>query len=61
MATLERCAIANQALAEISHNQRPAIIQFCQKLPWIAVIGWQMLRLYLLPSINAEQSKITIH
>lgn len=57
---LERCAIANQALAEISQKQQPAIIQFFQKLPWIAVIGWQMLRLYLLPSINTETARSTI-
>jgi magnesium-protoporphyrin IX monomethyl ester (oxidative) cyclase len=58
---LQHCAIANQKLAEISSNQRPAIIQLCQKLPWIAVIGWQLLRLYLLPAINAEASRNTIH
>ena len=60
-ARLERCAIANQKLAEISSNQRPPVIRFCQKLPWIAAIGWQLLRLYLLPSINAEQSRTAIH
>ena len=60
-ARLDRCAIANQKLAEISSNQRPTVIQFCQKLPWIAVMGWQLLRLYLLPSINAEQSRNAIH
>jgi magnesium-protoporphyrin IX monomethyl ester (oxidative) cyclase len=58
---LERCAIANQKLAEISSNQRPAAIQFCQKLPWIGAIVWQLLRLYLLPSINAESSRTAIN
>ncbi len=58
---LDQCAIAHQKLAEISSNQRPAVIQLCQKLPWIAVIGWQLLRLYLLPAINAEASRNTIH
>jgi magnesium-protoporphyrin IX monomethyl ester (oxidative) cyclase len=58
---LERCAIANQTLEEISRTKHPKAIQFLQKLPWIAVIGWQLLRLYLLPSINAEQSRTTIN
>jgi len=58
---LERCAIANQKLAEISSNQRPAAIQFCQKLPWIGAIVWQLLRLYLLPSINAESCRTAIN
>jgi magnesium-protoporphyrin IX monomethyl ester (oxidative) cyclase len=57
---LKRCAIANQKLAEIDRIQRPAAIQFCQKLPWLAAIEWQMLRLYLLPSIDAEASKNSI-
>jgi hypothetical protein len=54
---LEQCALANQKLVAISHNPYPALIQFCQKLPWIAVIVWQLLRLYFLPSTNAEQSQ----
>ncbi len=58
---LERCAIANQKLAEVSSSDRPTAIRFLQKLPWIAVILWQMLRLYLLPSINAENSRTVIN
>jgi magnesium-protoporphyrin IX monomethyl ester (oxidative) cyclase len=54
---LEQCAIANQKLTEISDNQNHPAIKFWQKLPWIAVILWQMLRVYLLPSINAEASR----
>lgn len=58
---LERCAIANQKLAEIADAKRPRVIQFFQKLPWVAVIGWQMLRLYLQPSVNAESSRNAVH
>jgi magnesium-protoporphyrin IX monomethyl ester (oxidative) cyclase len=57
---LDRCAIANQTLTEISKSQRPAMIQFFQKLPYIAMIGWQMVRLYLLPSIHAETFRNTV-
>ncbi|MBD1847186.1 magnesium-protoporphyrin IX monomethyl ester (oxidative) cyclase [Cyanobacteria bacterium FACHB-63] len=58
---LEKCAIANQKLSEIASNQRPKWIQLCQKLPYIAVIIWQMLRLYFLPSVDAEATRPAIH
>jgi magnesium-protoporphyrin IX monomethyl ester (oxidative) cyclase len=58
---LEQCAIANQKLAEIASTQHPTILKFFQKLPWIGVILWQLLRLYFLPSVNAEASRATIH
>ncbi|WP_448527162.1 magnesium-protoporphyrin IX monomethyl ester (oxidative) cyclase [Parathermosynechococcus lividus] len=57
---LNTCAIANQHLAEIASTQRPAVIKLIQKLPWMAVIIWQMLCLYLIPSVNAEQSRETV-
>ena len=57
---LERCAIANQRLAEIASSERSGVIKFVQKLPWIAVILWQLLRLYLLPSIDAEATRATV-
>lgn len=58
---LERCAIANQKLAEISSTNRSKFIQLCQKLPWIAVIVWQLLCLYCLPAIDAETSRSSVH
>lgn len=57
---LERCAIANQKLTEIASSQHPGLIRFVQKLPWITVILWQLLRLYLLPSINAEATRANV-
>ncbi len=51
---LEQCAIANQKIAKISSSNRYPVIQLGQKLPWIALILWQLLRLYLLTIINAE-------
>ncbi|MBD2080992.1 magnesium-protoporphyrin IX monomethyl ester (oxidative) cyclase [Leptolyngbya sp. FACHB-17] len=58
---LKKCAIANQNLSEITNNQRQKWIQLCQKLPYIAVIIWQMLRLYFLPSVDAETTRSAIH
>lgn len=58
---LEQCAIANQKLTEIANNKRPAVIKFFQKLPWIAVILWQLLRLYLLKPLNTEEFRGTVY
>jgi magnesium-protoporphyrin IX monomethyl ester (oxidative) cyclase len=57
---LEQCAVANQKLTEISNSRRLGIFKFSQKLPWIVVILWQLLRLYLLPTVNAEASRTVI-
>ncbi|HEY9818851.1 MAG TPA: magnesium-protoporphyrin IX monomethyl ester (oxidative) cyclase [Candidatus Obscuribacterales bacterium] len=58
---LQVCAIANQHLAEIASAKRPGILKFVQKLPWISVILWHMIFLYLLPSVNTEPSRATVH
>jgi magnesium-protoporphyrin IX monomethyl ester (oxidative) cyclase len=58
---LEKCAIANQKLAEIASSQRPSAIKFVQKLPWLAVIVWQLLRLYLLKPVNTENLRGTVY
>jgi magnesium-protoporphyrin IX monomethyl ester (oxidative) cyclase len=58
---LEQCAIANQKLAEIAESQSWGVVKKLRKLPWIAVIGWQMLRIYLLPGINAETSRNAVY
>ncbi len=58
---LDWCAIANQKLTEIASSSSPAALKFLQKIPWIGVIVWQLLRLYLLPSINAEASRPAVH
>lgn len=52
---LEKCAIANQKLTEIANSPSLSLVKWLQKLPWIGVIIWQMLRLYLLPTIDAEK------
>jgi len=51
---LERCAIANQKLAEIASSQRTQFIQWYQKLPLMTVIMWQLMQLCLLAVVNDE-------
>ncbi|WP_019499815.1 magnesium-protoporphyrin IX monomethyl ester (oxidative) cyclase [Pseudanabaena sp. PCC 6802] len=58
---LEQCSIANQKLTDISSRQNHPAIKFWQKIPWIAVIVWQLLRIYLLPSVDAEASRNSIN
>lgn len=58
---LEKCTIANQKLEEISASQKLSIVKLCQKVPWIIFILWQLFRLYILPSIDAEKTRETIY
>ena len=51
---LERCAIANQKLAKIASSQRPQLVQWCQKIPLMTVIMWQLMQLCLLAVVKAE-------
>lgn len=59
-ACLDRCAIANQKLSEITQSKTPNSIKFFQKMPWIFAILWQFIRLYFLPSVDAEASRQAI-
>lgn len=58
---LERCAIANQKLTEIVNDDSSTVVKWFRKLPLLATIGWQMLRLYLLPGVNTEAARGEIH
>jgi magnesium-protoporphyrin IX monomethyl ester (oxidative) cyclase len=51
---LEACANANEKLTQIAHSDAPQWVKFCQKMPWIAVIIWQMLLIFLQKPVNAE-------
>jgi len=60
-ARLERCAAANQQLAAIAQRPGPAALKFLQKLPYFTAIFGHMLRLFLLPGIDAEQSRAVVY
>ncbi len=55
-----QCSERNLKLAAIAKSNTPKILKFCRKLPLIAGIGWDMLRLYLIPPINAEAMRGTV-
>jgi len=58
---LEACALANQKLTEIAASKNLGLVKWFQKLPWFAVILWQLLRVYTLPSIDAESLRNTVY
>lgn len=58
---LERCATANQKIAEIDSSPRPLPIAVLQKLPHQLAIFWQLLRLFLLKATDAETLRGTVY
>lgn len=58
---LERCADYNSKLTEIEQSQSPQIIKSLRKLPIITAILWNLLRLYLIPGIDAESFRGTVY
>ncbi|MEY2983504.1 MAG: hypothetical protein RLZZ568_121 [Cyanobacteriota bacterium] len=58
---LEACANANEKLTRIAHSDAPQWVKFCQKMPWIAVIIWQMLLIFLQKPVNAEARRSLVY
>ncbi len=58
---LEQCAIANQKLAAIAASTAPGWLKALRKLPWLAQIMGQMLWLYCLPAVDAEQARTMVY
>jgi len=51
---LEACSDANEKLTAIAQSNAPQWLKFIQKMPWIAVIIWQMLLIFLQKPVDAE-------
>jgi magnesium-protoporphyrin IX monomethyl ester (oxidative) cyclase len=54
--TLDGCAASNMKIAEISESNAPKPVQLVKKLPHIASIGWNLLRLYLMKPIQSPSA-----
>jgi magnesium-protoporphyrin IX monomethyl ester (oxidative) cyclase len=54
---LDSSADASVQMAAIGRSSQPAVVKWVRRLPHIAHIGWQMLRLYLMKPIDAEQMR----
>ncbi|MDJ1171378.1 magnesium-protoporphyrin IX monomethyl ester (oxidative) cyclase [Roseofilum sp. BLCC_M154] len=55
-----RCSDRNRSMAAINESKAPKIVKFFRKLPLMAGIGWDMLRLYLIKPIDAEAIRETV-
>ena len=49
---LDVASEANDKLAEVSNSNLPKPLQLLQKIPHVANIGWQMVRLYLMKPVD---------
>jgi magnesium-protoporphyrin IX monomethyl ester (oxidative) cyclase len=49
---LDVAAAANAKLAQVAESNLPKPLQFLQKLPHIATIGWQIVQLYFMKPID---------
>lgn len=58
---LEQCAIANRQLTTIHNSDRPQWLKSVQKLPWIAKILGQMIKIFLMPTIDAEAIRQNVY
>ncbi|MEB3267370.1 MAG: magnesium-protoporphyrin IX monomethyl ester (oxidative) cyclase [Leptolyngbya sp.] len=57
---LDTSAAANDKMAAIGRSSVPAPVKVLQKLPHIATIGWQMVRLYFMKPVDATQMQAAV-
>ncbi|MGE5656645.1 MAG: magnesium-protoporphyrin IX monomethyl ester (oxidative) cyclase [Actinomycetota bacterium] len=58
---LEKCSQDNVKLAEIASSQKPGFVKFFLKLPILASILWNLVRLLLIKPIDAEALRTQVH
>ncbi|MGD1941934.1 MAG: magnesium-protoporphyrin IX monomethyl ester (oxidative) cyclase [Leptolyngbyaceae cyanobacterium] len=57
---LDQAVAANTQIAAIGQSQQPKPLQLLRRLPHIATIGWQLVRLYFMKPIDAEQMRTVV-
>jgi len=57
---LDTAAAANAEMVKIGQNNQPKPLQFLRRLPHIANIGWQIVRLYFMKPLDAEQMRTVV-
>ena len=57
---LDQAAAANAKMVAVSKSQQPKPLQLLRRLPHIAAIGWQIVRLYFMKPIDAEQMRTVV-
>ncbi|MEM1281072.1 MAG: magnesium-protoporphyrin IX monomethyl ester (oxidative) cyclase [Cyanobacteria bacterium P01_H01_bin.152] len=57
---LDTSAAANEKLTALGAVEQPKALKFFRQLPHIATIVWQLVRLYFMKPINAEQMRAVV-
>ncbi|MGF1457638.1 MAG: magnesium-protoporphyrin IX monomethyl ester (oxidative) cyclase [Leptolyngbyaceae cyanobacterium] len=57
---LDKSAAANSKMVAVGQGNQPQVFKFLGRLPHIATIGWQMIRLYFMKPIDAEQMRTVV-
>ncbi|WP_208342725.1 magnesium-protoporphyrin IX monomethyl ester (oxidative) cyclase [Aetokthonos hydrillicola] len=57
---LHYCSDQNLKLVEIDRSSAPKFVKLIRKLPYIASILWNLLRLYLIKPIDTEALRLTV-
>jgi magnesium-protoporphyrin IX monomethyl ester (oxidative) cyclase len=57
---LDTSVAANTKMAAIGQSGQPKALQLLRKVPHVAAIGWQMLRLYLMKPVDAVQMRTVV-
>jgi magnesium-protoporphyrin IX monomethyl ester (oxidative) cyclase len=57
---LDTSVAANTKMAAIGQSGQPKALQLLRKVPHVATIGWQMLRLYLMKPVDAVQMRAVV-
>ncbi len=58
---LEKCSDYNQQLQQIDSGNNSKIMKFCRKLPLQIAILWNLVRLFLIKPIEAEELRGTVN
>lgn len=57
---LDTSAAASDKIAAVSRGSQPAPLKLLNKVPHIATIGWQMVRLYFMKPVDATQMQAAV-
>ena len=57
---LDTSAAASDKIAAVSRSSQPAPLKLLNKVPHIATIGWQMVRLYFMKPVDATQMQAAV-
>jgi magnesium-protoporphyrin IX monomethyl ester (oxidative) cyclase len=57
---LDQAAAANAKMVEHGQSQQPKPVKLLRRLPHVATIAWQIVRLYFMKPIDAGQMRTVV-